>query len=333
MSFRRPLANFICRILALVLLFTGGFARGQTTILHLLNGDRIAGIIISENTNQLVLSNTWIKQLTIPLAQIQKREIVTNILVGTNLFSPTNMVVTVTNLVGSKLLVNTNTFWRRWKGDAAVGADFERGAADHSLYYGKANLTYAQPYKSDPKQFFRNIITFDSEYGKTAGTLTDNRVGGSVKSDFDLSRRWYVYNLGAAFYDEIRLINRHYEDGPGFGYHWFNKTNFAVNLELGANYQVEDRSDGTRTESAYYRLGQDMLWKINKQLTYTEKFEYFPRVGYATQFRMRFESTLSYALIWHLAWNLSVVDFYDTQPAAKVPNNDLQVRTSLGVKF
>ncbi|HZV36054.1 MAG TPA: DUF481 domain-containing protein [Verrucomicrobiae bacterium] len=304
--------------------------------MHLLNGDRIAGEVISQTTNELVLSNIWIKQLTIPVAQIHSLEILTNapgtnvtkILVGTNLFSGTNMVV----LVKVKV-VNTNTFWRRWKGDAAVGADLERGAADHQLYYGKANLSYAQPYASDPKRFFRNIITFDAAYGKTSGLLSDNRVAGSVKSDFDLTRKWYVYNLGGAFFDEVRLINRHYEDGPGLGFHWFNQTNFAVNLELGANYQVEDRSDGTRTDSAYFRLGQDMMWKLNKQMTLTEKFEYFPRVGYATQFRMRLESTLSYALFWHLAWNLSVVDFYDTAPAAGIPNNDLQVRTSLGVKF
>lgn len=328
MSFRHRPANFVSCIVALVLLFSGGFARGQNVILHLLNGDRIAGTIVSENTNQIVLSNAWARSLTVPLAQIQKRETVTNILVGANLFSSTNVVVTVTNIA-----VNTNTFWRRWKGDASVGMDEERGAADHTLYYGKANITYAQPYKSDPKQFFRNTITFDSEYGKTSGTLTDNRVGGSVKTDFDLSRRWYIYNLGAAFYDEIRLINRHYEDGPGLGYHWFNRTNFSVNLELGANYQVEDHSDGTRIDAAFYRFGQDMTWKLNKQMTFTEKFEFFPRVGYASQYRMRFESTISYALIWHLAWNLSVVDFYDTRPAIGVPNNDLQIRTSLGVKF
>jgi hypothetical protein len=319
----------------LIILFAGAVARGQQVVLHLRNGDRVAGFVISENTNQMVLSNSWANGLVVPLAQIERWEFTpgtnatarlatTNYVLGTGLLAVMN---------GGKLPINTNTFWRRWKGEAAVGTDLERGAIEHQLYYGKATLTYTQPYASDPKEVFKNIFTYDAAYGKTDGTLSDNRMGGSSKTDFDVSRRIYLYNLGVAYYDELRKIDLHYEDGPGAGWHWFKLTNFAVNLELGANYQVEHRSDDTSVYSAYYRLGEDMTWKISKQATFTQKFEYFPRVGYAGQYRMRFESTLAYALLLHLSWNLSVVDFYDTQPAAGVPNNDLQFRTSLGVKF
>jgi hypothetical protein len=129
------------------------------------------------------------------------------------------------------------------------------------------------------------------------------------------------------------LINRHYEDGPGIGYHWITRSNFVVNLELGANYQVEDRSDGTRTENFYTRLGEDLTWKISKQMNLTEKAEYSQQSDYATEYRTRFEATLSYALLLNVSLNLSVIDFYDTRPTASVPNNDLQIRTSLGVKF
>src|SRR5579883_1055077 len=149
--------NFIFRTLALIcLLLSAGFAHGQNVILHLRNGDRIGGVILSENTNQLVLSNTWIKELTIPLAQIEKRETApppTNGMVvatGTNFVPGTNVVLKLASgkLESGKLPVNTNTFWRRWKGDASVGMEVEKGASDHELYYGRANLTYAQPYAS-----------------------------------------------------------------------------------------------------------------------------------------------------------------------------------------
>ena len=112
-----------------------------------------------------------------------------------------------------------------------------------------------------------------------------------------------------------------------------SRTNLAVNLESGANYQVEDRLDGTHTRDAYFRLGQDLTWKISKQINLTQKFEFFPRVDNFTEYRIRFESNLSYALILNLSLNFTVIDFYDTNPTATVPNNDLQIRTSLGVKF
>lgn len=212
--------------------------------------------------------------------------------------------------------------------------DMERGATDHELYYGRLKATYSQPYLSDPKEFFRNILTYDAAYGKTAGVLSDNRMGGSSKTDFDVDPRVYIYNLGAARYDEIQKINIHYEDGPGVGYHLFRDTNSVVaNLELGANYQVEERSDNTDTRSFYYRFGEDVNWKLNKVMTLTEKFEIFPRVDYLEQFRSRFECNLSYALMLNFSLNFTVVDLYDTRPAMGVPNNDFQFRTSLGVKF
>ena len=48
---------------------------------------------------------------------------------------------------------------------------------------------------------------------------------------------------------------------------------------------------------------------------------------------MRFESNLRYLLSNHLNLNFSVIDQYDTQPAAGVTRNDLLLRATLGVKF
>ena len=322
--------------LALACLLFSLNVRAQNIILHLRNGDRIAGTVLSETTNRVTLSTVWIKEVDIPVAQIERREIPTNqatVILATNAPSKTagTNVLSVVKVFPPP--PDTNSWWKRWKGEVALGMDMERGATDHQIYYAKTKLTYAQPYAHDPKQFFRNILTYDAEYGKTDGTLSDDRMGGSSKTDFDLSRLLYLYNLGSASYDKIRKIDLHYEDGPGAGYHWITRTNFIVNLELGANYQVEERSDQPTTRSFYYRLGQDLTWKINKQMNLTEKFEFFPRTDNLAQYRMRFEATLSYALMLNLSLNLSVIDFYDTRPATAVPNNDFQIRTSLGLKF
>lgn len=319
------------RFVALLLLFALGIrASAQEVILHLRNGDRIAGKILSETTDEVKLSTVWARELTVPVSQIERRETPPPPVAAA---SGTNTPVVVELPKPHKLLADTNSWWQRWKGEVELGLDVERGATDHQLYHGKASLNYAQPYANDPKQFFRNALTYSAEYGKTDGTLSDNRMNGSSKTDLDLTQRIYLYNLGAAGYDEIRKINLRYEEGPGAGYHWIRHTNFLVNLELGADYQVEERSDTTATRSAYLRVGQNLTWKINKQMSLTEKYDYSPRFSDVTQFRMRFESTLSYALLLNVSLNFSVIDLYDTQPAAGVPNNDFQLRTSLGVKF
>ena len=47
--------------------------RAQPAVVFLKNGDRISGTIISENTNQITLSNLWSKEIIIPLAEVIER--------------------------------------------------------------------------------------------------------------------------------------------------------------------------------------------------------------------------------------------------------------------
>ena len=73
-------------------------------------------------------------------------------------------------------------------------------------------------------------------------------------------------------------------------------------------------------------------WKISKVLSFDEKFEILPQVN-LTDFRFRFESNLRYWLLENLSLNLTLIDTYDTQLAPNVGRNDLQIRSSVGIKF
>jgi hypothetical protein len=320
-------------------------ACAQNTILHLRNGDRVAGTIISETTNQVTISTVWAKELTIPLAQIERREVPPQVTTSAPVQASTNQPPAgpVTNAVvvakTSKPVITTPppqpkpSWFKRWKGEILVGADLLYGATDRQLYHGNLSLTYSQPYEHNPQKFFRNVLTYNAEYGKTEGVLSANRMEGRSKTDFDVGKKTYIYNLAGTGYDEIRKISISYEAGPGMGYHLFTLTNYVMNVELGGNYQAEYRTDGTKNENFYARLAEDLTWKINKQTTLVEKFEFFPQVGNINQYRARFEATLSHSLLANISLNLALVDLYDTHPAKGVTRNEVQVRSSLGVKF
>jgi hypothetical protein len=109
-------------------------------------------------------------------------------------------------------------------------------------------------------------------------------------------------------------------------------SNLLLNTESGVDYQVQYRSDSTKTRDVFFRVAEDLTWKLNKATKFVEKFEFFPRSN-STEYRARAESTLSYALWRNLSLNLTLLDLYDTQPAAGVPTNDLQIHSSLGVTF
>ena len=301
------------------------YATGQTVILHLRNGDRISGSVVTEDTNQVTLKTSWSSSVVVPMTEIKTRE--TNVVEGARqpavpgTSAPTPGTAGVSAATPLKPVAP-----KRWTGEAQLGVDLLFSERNRQLYSGRLKTTYAH-------SRFRNLLDYQFSYGRTEGVLSDNRMYGSMKSDYDLTRKFYVYNLGGAGYDEIRRIDLHYEAGPGVGYHLIKRTNFVLNTEAGINYQLQERADDTRSEIFFYRFAEDITWKINARLSLDEKFEFFPRVQNWGQYRFRFESNIRYALVNKFAFIVTVLDQYDSAPPEGVPQNDLQVRSSIGVKF
>jgi putative salt-induced outer membrane protein len=291
-------------------------------LLHLRNGDRLTGTIVAEDAQRVVLTNAWNKEIIVPLSEIVRRD---------NAATPAAVAKAEPPKPAPPPPVPPAppakpASPQYWSGEVLLGTDVAFSEKDRQLYSGRIRVNYAQAH-------FRNNIDYAFTYGKTDGELSANRMDGSVKSDFDLSKRFYVYNLGGAGYDEIRKIDLRYEVGPGQGFHLLKYTNFVLNTELGANYQVQHNSDNTRSELFFYRLAENVFWRPHSKLTLDEKFEFFPQVEDVSEYRFRFETNLRLWLNGHLSFNVTVLDQYDTLPARSVMPNDLQIRSSIGVKF
>lgn len=69
------------------------------------------------------------------------------------------------------------------------------------------------------------------------------------------------------------------------------------------------------------------------RVTWSKKFDFLLNFEDASEFRFRLDTTLSYRLWSSLSLNLTVLDLYDTDPAAGVDQNEVQLRSSLGVTF
>jgi hypothetical protein len=296
-------------------------ARTEPVILHLRNGDRFTGTIVSEDARRVVLTNAWNKEIVVPVDEIARREKA----VAAAVTAPAAPRPPVPALAPPAPIIRPKSP-KYWSGEVQLGVDLAFSERDRQLYSGRSKVTYAQDH-------FRSIFDYLFAYGKTDGIVSANRMDGSVKTDFDVGRRFYVYNLAGAGYDEIRKIDLRYEAGPGLGFHLVTYTNFILNTELGSNYQVQQNTDNTKTELFFYRLGENLTWRPHPKFTLDEKFEFFPRVEDVSEYRFRFEGNLRYWLNGSLSLNVTVLDQYDTLPARTVTQNDLQIRSSIGVKF
>ena len=319
-----------------------GFARAENVVLYLKSGDKLTGYVVGDYTNRVVLSNSWVKELSVPLAEIERREIIA---AGTNHLASTNALA---KLKAQVTPAAPPQLFKYWKGEAEVGLDLVYSTANQQTYHGRFKLSYEHPYTSNPKNFFRNTLDYNVQYGKTEQSVNNtnpppphtlrqtatsaDQMGASDKTSADFDRHWYAYNLAGIGFDRIRNIDLHIEEGPGLGYHLFTRTNFLMNVESGANYQVQDDSDNTTTRDFFFRLAEDVAWKIDSRTTLSEKAEFFPRVDFS-QYRLRAETTLSYNLWRYIYLNMTLRDSFDTKPAAGAKSNELEVHSALGVKF
>lgn len=323
-----------CATCCAVLVFfalTASALRAAPVVFHLKGGDRIAGTVLSEGSNSVVIATTWAKELNLPLEQIESRETVSATLTNAIVASPVKPTATNAVTVAAKP-TQTNPA-KAWRFDAKLGMDLIYGEKDRRIYYGQTALKYARPYRSNPREFFRNTLEYRVDYATTDGIESANRMYGSDKVDFDVGSDLFVYNFTGAGYDEVRKIDLQYEVGPGLGYHLFRLTNFTANVEGGFSYQVQNRQDSPRIEAMYGRMAQEVTWKIYAQTTFSQRAAFLTRVDAPEQMQLRLEANLGLALVKNVSFNLTAIEMYDTRPVPGVTPNEFQLRSAIGLAF
>ncbi len=320
--------------LLLVCAITVAFAsQAAEVVIHLRNGDRVTGTISAETATEVTLQTHALGKISIPVGEILKREevIATTTAPSTNTVAATTPAATnlppVKAVTASPAPVATKPAEpKHWNTELQFGLNLRYSTRDQQEALVVAKSTYS-------KNRFREILDYTFAYGETEGVLSANRMNGSAKTEFDLTPRVYAFGLAGASYDEIRKIDRQFEINPGVGYQWYKQPDFVFKTEFGLGYQDQFFQGGREVTTYSGRLAGIFTWRIYDKLMADGRLEYFPDVTSLDQYRLRFESTLRYPLLKNLSLNLIVIDVYDTQAPPNVENNDLQLRSAIGVKF
>jgi hypothetical protein len=337
--------------------------RAQTVVLHLRNGDRITGRLVSETTNAVVINTAFSEKVSIGKDLVERREEITAppTAAGTNqpaaVPAKAPPAVPATGVASELVLTNKPTmaqaaggaktpeskpkppepslfhkFLSEWRGEAQLGANLGFSTKDREAFTGHIKLVNNHKLGSAENDL-RNILDYDVSYGTAEGVLSDNRMEGNWKTEYDLTKRFLIYNAVDAGYDEVRGIDLQYDFGPGVGYKWFVLTNFVFKTELGGDYQEQYFQHDHQTSIYSLRVAEDAWWQITRKVRWDEKIEFFPNVEDLSAYRIRLETNLSYLLKENLTLSLNLVDLYNTTVPLGVSENDLQIRSLIGIKF
>jgi len=321
--------------------------RAEPVTLHLRNGDRLTGELITLSTTNVAITNRFLGRVSFPISEVDRLVKGPPVTVAPS--APTNQPTSSTPAPVAappaaapkpgEAAVKTATTPKppvqpapkapkRWNLDAQFGVDLQYNQSHRQLYYGRSKWTYG-------KDRFRSVVDYLANYGKTDGVLSANDMTGSVRLELDLAKakKLYVYNAAGAGYNEVRKIDFTYDESVGAGYKLIEVTNFVYSMDLGVNHQEQFFSDGTSKDYQSVRLGEQLTWKISTKLSLDQKFEYYQRFTGWEDYRMRFEANLRYLVLPNITFNLTAIDLYDTQPAPGVTQNDLLLRATVGLKF
>ena len=326
-------------------------APGQPVLIYLNNGDRLSGVIISESTNRVVLSNAWAREIVLQADKIVWRTTPPALPPAT---TPSPEVAAAvaktapTNGVAAAAAPSAGTppapsapppppptpppppppppKPKHWSGEVQVGLSVVQNTTSRYVYYGNARIAYS-------KGRLRDTTDVNGSYGRTDGRVDANQANLGNKLDYDLNPRWYAYVLAGVGYDQVRKIDLRCEAGPGLGWRAMTSPNFTLCLEGGADYQGEDRSGEPDLQRCYGRLSESGTWRISPRFSMDHRVSFYPGLTEWGEYRFRGEANLRYLVAGNLSLNVAVVDSYDTSSAAGVPPNELQIRSFVGLKF
>ena len=334
---------------------------GETNLvtLHLKNGDRLTGEVLSETADRIVLGTPWNLAIFVPKSEIQSQSVVpqgAEDVGSADKVQPAGQAVTASST--EKLATEFNEASaaptpvqlskppgapgpsgkakepKHWKWNLKMGVDYLSGVKDRQIYSVQTALTYTRNYQSNPRKFLRNKIDYGLQYGETDGDIAANSMVVVDKLDFDVFGDFYGYGSVGSGYDRVRKIEYQIEVGPGMGYHLIAEKTVAVDAELGLNYQYRQGLDGApNREVIQARIAQELTWEVLSKITLSETIALLPFLDEPGQYQVRVGGNVGFGIVRHLSLNLTVMNLYDTQPAPGVPNNDFQLRSSLGVNF
>lgn len=354
----------MCRsaILIALLCFKISLVAQNGAVIHLLNGDRLTGQIISETPEFIILKTDWTPQLKLPQEQIRsvKRQMSSVVAKSASVKAesdppapqpvqesspkpppppppaakPAPKVKDTAKKPKSKSKAKPKSKPSgKWAHDLRLGLDLHYSNVDRQSVHTRIRSSYT-------RKNWRTLFDWSYSYGKSERLVTSDKMNAQMKTDLTFDPGWYVYGLTSGGYDITRRIELRMEYGGGAGYHLlkgrkflFEGSKLSMDLETGGEFQDKKSTRGTSTQKYFWRIGHQTVWDPTQKLRISQEIEFYPKIGELINHRYQLESNISYKLIKNLTLNFTVLVEAEPENISEFDPDDIQLRSSLGWKF
>ncbi len=215
----------------------------------------------------------------------------------------------------------------KWTGSVSLGATVSDGNTHRKT--ATATATAEKRREKD-----RTTLNFLWNYARESPVTTQRQTYGSVKYDYFLSRKAYLYGAASGENNLTSQLNLRTIVGVGAGYQFVEDDSWKVSGEGGLSYVKEDSKDNTADKSFLAaRLAYKADWKASDQWTVGQWGELYPSLKDKEDISARLDThakiTLTKSMFVQLQWLFT----WDNTPATGAKRADDLYLVTVGWSF
>lgn len=187
-------------------------------------------------------------------------------------------------------------------------------------------------------------------YGEQDGRVNNDRYDASFQWRREIGERTFAQSLTSYFQDDLKDINRNWEQNLGAGIRLFDNKEHVVNLGAGLTGQYREAELAQSGFFTLVEIFQDYTYRFNKRITLRQnaQAQYSPEGGTrflsvgtqpsaaileADNYKIRFNTVLQGKLTRKLSMNLRFEYEYDNAVRPQTARTDQRIISSIGYAF
>jgi putative salt-induced outer membrane protein len=321
------------------------------------NGDRLTGVIIKYDGENLILKSEFAGEVKIQWDAVERitsaRPVyVTSkdgrVLVGT-VTTAEGVVEVQTSDAGKVALTKDTVLLIRsteeqaayeaelarqrqavWSGSADAGLSATRGNTD-TLVISLGSQVARTAQRNKLSLYAAALFARNGTSG--VSITTAEAIRGGARYDRDISDRLFGFALTDLERDKFQQLDLRLVFGGGLGYHARRTERTRLDLFAGGAYNREKFSTGLTRNSAEALVGEELSYKLSDSTTLAQRAVLYPNLSEFGEYRFAFDLTGVTRLTRQLGLQATVSDRFQSNPLPGIKKNDLLLTTGLRVTF
>lgn len=217
----------------------------------------------------------------------------------------------------------------QWSRKATLGYSKTGGNTQDSQ--GAAEIKISRKTKKDEwSAAWKAFLSTANEEMDAKKFYAMGRYGHSYGKDL----KWYNFYKFESEQDYFANIEYRLVPSAGIGYWFADKDDWKLMAEAGVGFEHTHYRDNTESDNKAILIPRGYLEKVLlDDLRLTEDLVLYPSISGGGEYRLHTETSLINPLSDRVAWKVSFIDDYNSDPSANTKKNDYRLITSLDYSF